>query len=156
MIMNLRGRVLDWYMKFSIVPAGVSQKMLNHIHVGIIYVFRKTNFELQCITEINKSSSEPTESVWDCHHRFKTLMDKVIFQMLDIQHKVWFVATFLLHIWIPLMQQKIVSQIEALEIAMKLESSLIGEINTGMMQIQPQLFNLMVQLQDIKKGKEFQ
>ena len=52
------------------------------------------------------------------------------------------------------MKQKIVSYTEALEIAMKLESSLIGETGAGMMQIQLQLTNLMVKLQDIKKGKE--
>ena len=56
--------------------------------------------------------------------------------MSNVQHKEWFVATLLLHIRIPLMQQKIVSQIEALEIAMKLESSLIGENDKGMIQIQ--------------------
>ena len=31
MIMTLRGRVLDWYMKFSIVPAGFVPKTLNEI-----------------------------------------------------------------------------------------------------------------------------
>ena len=39
---------------------------------------------------------------------------------------------------------------------MKLESSPIGDGGIGMMQIQLQLANLMVQLQDIKKGKEAQ
>ena len=57
------------------------------------------------------------------------------------------------HIHVPLMQQKIVSQSEALELTMKLESSPIGEIDAGMMQIQSQLLNLTLQLQDIKKGK---
>ena len=50
----------------------------------------------------------------------------------------------------------IVSQEEDLEITMNLESSPIGETSAGMMQIQLQLVNLMVQLQDIKKGKEVQ
>ena len=50
----------------------------------------------------------------------------------------------------------IVSQEEDLEITMNLESSPIGETSAGMMQIQLQLVNLMVQLHDIKKGKEIQ
>ena len=39
---------------------------------------------------------------------------------------------------------------------MKFESSPVGETSDGMMQIQSQLANLMLKLQDIKKGKEVQ
>ena len=52
------------------------------------------------------------------------------------------------------MQQKIVTQSEALETAMKLKASLVGETVVRMNQIQAQLANLMLQLQDIKKAKE--
>ena len=58
------------------------------------------------------------------------------------------------HIRQQLMQQKIAMQSEALETAMKLEALLLGETTVGMNQIQPQLANLMLQLQDIKKAKE--
>ena len=51
------------------------------------------------------------------------------------------------------MQQKITSQVEALEIAMKLEASPIAETSVGMTQIQNQLADLTLQLQDIKKGR---
>ena len=54
------------------------------------------------------------------------------------------------------MQQKIMSQTEALELAMKLESSPIRDGGAGMMQIQSWLASLTVQLHDIKKGKEAQ
>ena len=54
------------------------------------------------------------------------------------------------------MQQNIESQKEALELAMKLEASPIGDGATGMVQIQSQLDNLKIQLQDIKKGKKAQ
>ena len=63
-------------------------------------------------------------------------MAKVSFQMLDVQHKEWFIAALLPHIWTSLMQHKLVLQIEALEIAMKLEASLVGDTNLGMIQIQ--------------------
>ena len=56
--------------------------------------------------------------------------------MSDVQRKEWFKEEFLLHIRIMLMQQNILSQIEALDIAMKLESSPIGETSARMMQIQ--------------------
>ena len=74
--------------------------------------------------------------------------------MSDIQHKEWFIAALLSHIILPLMQQKIATQSKALEIAMKLEASLVGENVVGMSQIQTLLENLTLQLQDIKKGKQ--
>jgi hypothetical protein len=52
-----------------------------------------------------------------------------------------------------LIQQKVVSQPEALEIAMKLESSPVGD-NGGMVQVQTQLAALMIQLEELTKGKE--
>jgi hypothetical protein len=45
------------------------------------------------------------------------------------------------------MKQKIVVQEKALEIAMKLESSPIGEISAGMAQVQLQLYVLTIQIQ---------
>ena len=55
--------------------------------------------------------------------------------MLYVQHKEWFIAAMIPHIRVPSMQQKIVSQSEALELAMKLEASLVGETGAVMMQI---------------------
>ena len=74
--------------------------------------------------------------------------------MSDVHHKEWFITTLVPYIRIPLLQQKIASQAKAPEIAMKLETSPIGESGIGMSQIQSQLMNLTIQLQDIKKGKD--
>ena len=62
-------------------------------------------------------------------------MAQVKFDMIDIQHKEWFIATLVPHIRQQLMQQKIATQSEALEIAMKLEASPVGESVVGMDQI---------------------
>lgn len=51
------------------------------------------------------------------------------------------------------MQQKVVTQSEALEIAMKLKASPFEETGAGMAQIQNQLENLTLQLQDMNRGK---
>ena len=75
--------------------------------------------------------------------------------MSNVQNKEWFIAALVPHIRQPLMQQKILMQSEALEIAMKLEASPVGETTVGMNQIQAQLANLTLQLQDIKKAKEY-
>ena len=51
------------------------------------------------------------------------------------------------------MQQKVVDQHEALEIAMKLETTLV-EDNYGIAQIQAQLAEMDLELHDMKKGKD--
>ena len=94
------------------------------------------------------------EIAWDFNQIFKTLMAKVSFQMSDFQHKEWFIVALLPHIRGPLMQQNIESQTGPLESAMKLEASQIDDGVARMVQIQLQLANLMIQVQDIKKGKE--
>jgi hypothetical protein len=79
-------------------------------------------------------------------------MGRMTFQIPDEQNKEWFIATLLPHIRVPLMQQKITSQDEALEISMKLESSPIEESSSGMSQILSQLTSLSLQFEDMKKG----
>ena len=66
----------------------------------------------------------------------------------------WFIAMLFPHIWVPLMQQNIESQKEALELEMKLKSLSIDDGAAGIVQIQSQLANLTIQIQDIKKGKD--
>ena len=50
------------------------------------------------------------------------------------------------------MQQKVVDQQEALEIAMKLETALV-EDNSGIAQIQAQLAAMALELRNMKEGK---
>ena len=120
----------------------------------MIYEFRKTKYESQCITDIKEIKQALAESVWELDQRFKTLMAKFSFQMSNVHHKEWFIARMFPHIREPLMQPNIQSQTEALELKMKLEASPISNGAAGMVQIQSQLANLTIQLQDIKKGKE--
>ena len=101
----------------------------------MISEFRKPKYESQCITEIKEKKKALAETIWDFDQLFKTLMAKISFQMLYVQHKEWFITTLLPHIWGPLMQQKIESQTEALELEMKLEASPIEDGVTWMVQI---------------------
>ena len=63
------------------------------------------------------------------------LIDQVIFAIDVQQHKEWFIVVVLPRIRWSLMQQKVASQAEALEIMMKLDASLIFETSAGMVQI---------------------
>ena len=69
-------------------------------------------------------------------------MERVIFEMSDIQHKVFFIAMLLSHIRLLLMQQKIATQSKAMEIVMKLQASHVGENAVSMNHIQTKLVSL--------------
>jgi hypothetical protein len=73
--------------------------------------------------------------MWEFDQRFKTLTGHSSFQIPDEKNKEWFISALLPHIRVPLMQHNISSQAEALEIAMKLESTPMRESNSGMSQI---------------------
>ena len=81
-------------------------------------------------------------------------MGQVSFNIPPKHHKEWFIAMLLPHIRLPLTQQKITTQVESLEIAMKLEALSIGDTHAGVQKIQSQLANLTLELQDLNKGKE--
>jgi hypothetical protein len=93
------------------------------------------------------------EPVWEFDQRFKTLIGHLSFQIPYEQHKEWFIIALLPHIRVPLMQQKVASYAEALEIAMKLEETPVGETNPGMSQTLNQLTSLSLQVEDMKKDK---
>ena len=82
-------------------------------------------------------------------------MGQVSFEIPPQKHKEWFIAALLLHIRLPLMQQKIMTQAKSLEIVMKLEASPFGDTHARVQHRQNQLATLTLELQDLRKGKEF-
>ena len=105
----------------------------------MIKEFKKPKSESQCIIELKDIKQLPTESVWDFDQKFKALIDQVSFEFAPLQHKEWFIAALLPHIRLPFMQQRLRTQDEALEMAMKLEASPLAETSTGMENLQNQL-----------------
>jgi len=75
------------------------------------------------------------ESVQEIDQRFKDVMGRLTFQIHNQQHREWFIAGALPRIHDPLIQHKVMSHLEALDIAMKLESSPIRD-SVGMEQVQ--------------------
>jgi hypothetical protein len=73
-------------------------------------------------------------------------MGRMNLQIMDQQHLECFIAGILPHICMPLVQHNLVSQLEALEIEMKLESSLVGD-SGGMKQYHTWLDSLIIQLE---------
>ena len=81
---TLRGRALDWYMKFVQVPMGNLEKTLIEVKKGLTKEFRKPKSEAQYIIELKEIKQYHNEIVWDFDQRFKTLMERVNFEMSDI------------------------------------------------------------------------
>lgn len=55
--------------------------------------------------------------------------------LTDIQHREWFVASLLPHLRVALSQQNIVTQVEVLEIEMRLDEMPIKDATLGVHQI---------------------
>jgi hypothetical protein len=133
---------------------GLAQsKPLNEINNVLIVEFKKPKLESQCITELKEIKKKIAKPVWEFDQRFKTLTGRLTFKIPGEQNKEWFIAALLPHIRFPLMQKNISSQAEALEIAMNLESSPMGESSSSMSQILSQLTSLSVEVEDMKKEK---
>ena len=139
-------------MKFS--TSTQQPKTIQEIKDELKKEFKKAKSESQCITNLKDIKQLPHESVWDFDQIFKTLLGQVNFEFPLQQHQEWFVIALLPHIWLPLMQQKVTSQGEALEIVMRLEASPLCESTMGMDQLQKQLVSITLELQSLKKGKE--
>ena len=137
-------------MKFS--TSTQQPKTIQEIKAELKKEFKKPKSKSKCITELNEIKQ--MHSVWDFDQRFKTLLGHVNFEFPAQQHQEWFIVALLPHIWLPLMQQKVTSQSEALEIAMRLEASSMSDSTLGMDQLQKQLVNITLELQILKKGKE--
>ena len=127
----LRDRALNWFMKYSNGQA----RTLPEVKAAMIAEFKKPKSKSQCITELKEIKQKPNESVWEFHQKFKTLLSQVSVDIDVQQHREWFIVALLPHIRLSLMQQKVASQAETLEIAMNLEASSIVETSVGMVQI---------------------
>lgn len=73
--------------------------------------------------------------------------------IMEIQHHEWFVASLLPHLRVSLSQQKIGTQVEELEITMRLHEKPIQDVSLGVQQIHPEFQNLSLELQSLKKEK---
>ena len=99
LVTTLRGHALDWYMKFIQVPMGTPTKTLDEVWKGLIEEFWIPKSEAQYITELKEIKQFLNETMWDFDQRFKTLMAWVSFDMSNVQHKEWFIASLVPHIW---------------------------------------------------------
>jgi hypothetical protein len=135
MTIIFRGYALGWCMNMQNTKPTGQARTLVEIRQALLKYFKKPKSKSQYIIEIKEIKQVQTKSVWDFDQRFKDIMGRLNFQIHDQQHREWFIGGILPHIRRPLVQQKVTLQPEALEIIMKLESSLVGD-SGGMAQFQ--------------------
>ena len=110
-------------------------KIIQEIKDELKKEFKKPKSESQCITKLKEIKQMPHELVWDFDQWFKTLLGQVNFAFPAQQHQEWFIAALLPRIRLPMMQQKVTSQSEALEIVMRLEALLMSKLALWMDQL---------------------
>ena len=74
--------------------------------------------------------------------RLKCKICEANMNLTDGQHREWFVDSLLPHLRVALSQQEIMTQAEALEIAIRLHETPMQDPNLGVQQIHAQLQNL--------------
>jgi hypothetical protein len=77
-------------------------RKLADIRKYLLKEFQKSKLDLWCSKELKEIKNLVNESVWDFDKRFKILMDQLKFQILDEQHREWFIVVLLLHVRCPL------------------------------------------------------
>jgi hypothetical protein len=73
-------------------------RSLTKIKRDLLREFQKPKSKSQCITEIKEIKQQGGETIWDYDQRFKILLDRLTFQIQDVQHREWFIAGLLPHI----------------------------------------------------------
>ena len=77
----------------------------------------------------------PGETPWALDQQLKSTIREANMTLKNGQHCTWFVASLTLHLRTVLSQQKISSQAEALEMAMRLHETLIQDPELGFQQM---------------------
>jgi hypothetical protein len=83
--------------------SGTSRSLVK-IKQDLLREFQNPKSESQCITKSRRSSRRKEKPFWDYDQQFKILLDRLTFQIQDVQHREWFIAGFLPHIQVPLTQ----------------------------------------------------
>jgi len=73
--------------------------------------------------------------------------------LTNAQHRAWFVASLTPHLRTVLSQQKLSTQAEALEMAMRLHETPIQDPGLGVQQLHVQLQNLCLEMQSLKQDR---
>ena len=90
---------------------------------------------------------------WELDQRLKCGIHEANMNLTNSQQCDWFIVVLLPHLRISFSQQKVGTQVEALEITMTLHDTAILDATFGVQQIHAKLKNLYLEFQSLKKEK---
>lgn len=93
------------------------------------------------------------ETPLDLDQRLKSMIRKANMTLTNAQHCTWFVASLSSHLRTVLSQQKLSTQVEALEMAMRLHENHIQYLGLRVQQIHVELQNLCLEMQSLKQDR---
>ena len=115
--------------------------------------FSRPKLETQSIIRFKEITMFLGETPWDLDQRLKGMIHEANMTLTDAQHHAWFVASLTPHLRTALPQQKISTQAEALDMAMRLHETPIQDPGLGVQQIHVQLQNLCLEMQSLKQDR---
>ena len=132
LVSALQDRALTWYIKYS---TDNPTSTLVDIQATLNREFTKPMSQVQLIVGFKEIMMKLGETPWDLDQRLKCTIRETNMNVTDGKHREWLVASLLPHLRVALSQQKIGTQAEALEIAMRLHEALMKDGNLGVQQI---------------------
>lgn len=143
LVSTLQDHALTWYIMHSNdhPNAGITE-----IQNALNREFSQLKSETQSITKFKQITTLLGKTPQDLDQRLKSAICEASMMLTDVQHRAWFVASLTPHLRMALSQQKLSSQAEALEIAMRLHETLIQDLGLGVQQIHVQLQKLCLEM----------
>jgi len=123
---------LNWYIKHSNdnLNAGIID-----IQAAINKEFSRPKSETQSIIRFKEIAMLSGETPWELDQRLKCTIRESNMTLTDGQHCAWFVASLTPHLRNAPSHQKLTTQAEALEIAMRLHETPTQDPNLGVQQM---------------------
>jgi len=120
LVSALHDYVLTWYIKHSNdnPNAGIA-----NILATLNREFSRPKFEAPSIIGFKEIMMLPGETHWELDQRLKCIICEANMDLMDGQHCKWFVASLMPHLRNAVSQQKLTTQVEALEIVMRLHET---------------------------------
>lgn len=112
--------------------------------------FNRLKSKAQSIVGFKEIVMKLGEMPWELEQRLKCTIHEANMNLEDEQHCKWFLASLLPHLRFMLSQQKITTQVVALEIAMRMHETLMQDSKFGVHEIHVHLKNLCLEMQSLK------
>lgn len=139
----LQDCALTWYMKYS----------SDHPNEGLVVIqealnkeFGQPKSEAQSDIGFKEIVILPSGNPWDLDQRLKSIIHEANMTLTNEKHRTWFTASLTPYLRSTLSQQKISTQAEALDAAMRLRKTLIHDPGLGVQQIQVKIQNLCMEM----------